>query len=171
MFFSGCRSVCRLHNAVTTINVALFSADANKNSGISKKNRRISCPCPLPKPKRNGCAPVPHVAAACGALLKRRDGTFRRFRRPFGRAPGCPTFPPGVSRARPRAPEGQSLSFLPCLSSALASPFPRVKKPNQAPTQAPTNARFRAGGKAPRAVFESDCAATIFGCSVRRDRM
>lgn len=80
MFFSGCRSVCRLHNAVTTINVALFSADANKNSGISKKNRRISCPCPLPKPKRNGCAPVPRVAAACGALLKRGDGTFRHFR-------------------------------------------------------------------------------------------
>lgn len=143
MFFSGCRSVCRLHNAVTTINVALFSADANKNSGISKKNRRISCPCPLPKPKRNGCAPVPRVAAACGSLLKRGDGTFRHFRL-------CSAFqasfwtqiraaPPFRWASAGRAPalQRKSLSFLPCLNSALASPFPRVKKPNQAPTQAP----------------------------------
>lgn len=178
MFFSGCRSVCRLHNAVTTINVALFSADANKNSGISKKNRRISCPCPLPKPKRNGCAPVPRVAAACGALLKRGDGTFRHFRlcsafqASFLTRAGLPHLsagrPPG---APPRSRGAKSLiPALPKLGARVYVP-PRGKSRIRTRRRTHECAFPCRGEKAPRAVFESDCAATIFGFSARRDRM
>lgn len=177
MFFSGCRSVCRLHNAVTTINVALFSADANKNSGLSKKNRRIPRPCRLPEPKRNGCAPVPRVAAACGALLKRGDGTFRHFRlcsafqASFWTRAGLPHLSAGRQPGAPPRSRGAK-SLIPALPKFGARvSVPQGEKAESGPAAEPTNARFRAGGKAPRAVFESDCAATIFGCSVRLDRM
>ncbi len=127
--------MCRLHNAVTTINVALFSADANKNSGLSKKNRRIPRPCRLPEPERermrSRLTRIRRLRSSPGTEKRR----FPAFRALFGvsgvlldASQSAPLLR-RTSAGRVAAPQGKSLSFLSCLSLALAFSCPPGKSP------------------------------------------
>ena len=129
--------MCRLHNAVTTINVALFSADANKNSGLSKKKSQDSPPLP-PSGAGKRTDALPSHAYSSPAELARNgkttlsgvSGFVRRFRRPFGREPIRPSSPADVRRTRCRAPREKPLISV-LLKFGACVFVPPGKKPAQ----------------------------------------